>query len=240
MNTTIKVAGDMFIEQLKWSWWFIGINVIIHLSLSYYSVKYSFDISDFTQFISVSITVYMLVIGIIAGSSFLSYYSRLGVTRRDYFYGAAFAAVILSFAIMIIVNIIAVIEISIFNMINVSVKSNIFVDINWVKHTLSIGMNGLIYYLIGWFINMGYYRFNWKAGLLFVVISMVFSSIHGFIWVDDFIDIPGLIGGSAMESVINMNGGQFTFGVSAAADAGLIILLLFILRILTRDIAVKL
>lgn len=240
MNTTIKVIRDMFIEQLKWSWWFIGINLMIHLTLSYFSVKYTFGNADFTQFMSASVSIYMLVIGIVAGSSFLNYYSRLGVTRKDYFYGVAIAAVILSFTIIIISDIIALIEISIFNMMNVSIKSNIFVGMNWVEPTFSISLNGLIYYLIGWFINMGYYKFNWKAGLLFILISIIFSSIHGFIWVDNFIDIPGMITGSAVEEIMNINAGQLTYGVSATVDTGLIILLLFILRRLTSNISVKL
>jgi hypothetical protein len=240
MKTTIKVIRDIFVEQLKWSWWFMGINLLIHLSLSYYSVKYGFGISDFTQFISAAVSIYMLVIGIVAGSSFLNYYSRLGVTRKDYFYGVAIAAIILSFTIIIVADVLAFIEISIFNMINVSLKSNIFVGMNWVKPTFSISLNGLIYYLIGWFISVGYYKFNWKAGLLFILISFVFSSIHGFVWVDHFIDIPGLITGSTMEEIININAGQLSYGVSAAVDAGLIVFLLFVLRGLTKNVSVKL
>lgn len=241
MNKTIKVTRDMFIEQLKWSLWFIGINIIIHLAMSYFFVKYRFEnISDFTQFVSASITIYMLVIGIIAGSSFLNYYSRLGVTRKDYFYGAALAAIMLSFTLIIISDILAIVEISVFNLMNVSLKSNIFNGLNWVEPTFSIGLNGLIYYLIGWFINMGYYRFNWKVGLLFILVSMMFLTIHGMTWVDKLFDIPGVITGSALEEIINLPKGGFEFFVSAVIDSALIILLMFILRKLTKNIAVKL
>ncbi len=240
MNTTNKIIKDMFIEQLKWSWWFMGINVIIHLVMSYFSIKHNFGVSDFTQFIGASISIYMLVIGIIAGSSFLGYYSRLGVTRKDYFYGAAFAAVILSFALVIIADIFALIEIPFLNMMNVNIKSNIFSSMNWIKPTLSIGLTGLIYYLIGWFINVGYYKFNWKVGLLFILVSMIILSIHGKTWVDELVDIPVVIIGSLMVEILNITKAGFEFWVSLAINFGLIILLMFIIRRLTKSITVKL
>ena len=240
MNTTNKIIKDMFIEQLKWSWWFMGINVIIHLVMSYFSIKHNFGVSDFTQFIGASISIYMLVIGIIAGSSFLGYYSRLGVTRKDYFYGAAFAAVILSFALVIIADIFALIEITFLNMMNVNIKSNIFSSMNWIKPTLSIGLTGLIYYLIGWFINVGYYKFNWKVGLLFILVSMIFLSIHGKTWEGELFDIPVVIIGSVMVEILNITKAGFEFWVSLAINFGLIILLMFFIRKLTKNIAIKL
>ena len=240
MNTTKKVIKDMFIEQLNWSWWFIGITLLIHLTLSYFSVRYTFGNSDFVQFISASITIYMLVIGIVAGSSFLNYYSRLGVTRKDYFIGACIAAVILSFGIVIISTIIAFIEISIFNLMNVSIESNVFNGMNWVKPAFSIFLNGLIYYFIGWFINVGYYKYNWRIGLLFILVSMLFVSIHGFIWADHVIDLPGMITGGVVGEITNINAGQLSFGVSTAVTSLLIILIVCILRILTKNISIKL
>lgn len=240
MNTTKKVIKDMFIEQLNWSWWFIGINVLIHLGMSYYSLKYNFNISDFSQFISASITIYMLVIGIIAGSSFLKYYTCLGVTRKDYFYGAAFAAIILSFALIIIADIFAIIELSIFNLMNVSIESNIFNGMNWVKPTFFIGLNGLIYYLTGWFINLGYYRFNRRIGLFFIFVSLLIISIHGSVWADHAINVPVIIIGSTVVEIMKINAVQLSFGVSMAITSLLIIMIIYILRVLTKNISIKL
>lgn len=240
MNTTFKVTKDMFIEQLKWSAWFIITNIIIHLVLTYFSVKYNFGITDFTQFMGASITIYMLIIGIIAGSSFLRYYSRMGITRKDYFYGAALAIIILTFTLVIIVGLWSLVEISIFNLMDISIKSNIFYGMNWVEPAVSIVLSSLIYYLIGWFINVGYYKFNWKVGLLFILVSMIILSIHGKTWVDELVDIPVVIIGSVMVEILNITKAGFEFWVSLAINFGLIILLMFIIRRLTKSITVKL
>lgn len=240
MNTIKKVVKDMFLEQLKWSGWFISINILIHLVAAYYSVKYSYGMADFTQFISASTSIYMLVIGIVAGYSFLNRFTRLGVTRKFYFYGASLAALILSFTIVAIADIFALIELPILNFFKVNIESNIFSGMEWIQPTVSIGLNGLMYYLIGWFINIGYYKFNWRIGLLFIVAAIIFSTIHGYIWVDYTIDIPGVIMGSAVEEAINISGGKLPFGFAAGLDVGLLALLLLMIRRLTKNISVKL
>jgi uncharacterized integral membrane protein len=97
-----KVARDMFLEQLKWSLWFIGIVVLLHVVFFILSSQFDFKINNLFTFSYMAAPIYMLIIGIIAGTSFLPFFVKHGVTRKDYFWGSSVAALILSFSLAII------------------------------------------------------------------------------------------------------------------------------------------
>ncbi len=148
----------------------------------------------------VSSNIYMLVIGIIAAYAFLQYYVSSGVTRKDYFKGAAIASVGLSFSIPIIASVIAALQIFIINLMNFPIltRSQLanrfteddgnlignfiqsiiltpFVDLqdNWLVAIVVFASNILMYYLVGWLIGSGFYRYGVLPGLLCIVIAFV-------------------------------------------------------------------
>src|SRR5690625_1396270 len=101
----IKVGLDLFYVQLTWTFWALGIFLVINIGRlifldyadSYYSGGY------------IAANVYMLVIGIIA-INFLPYYVENGVTRKRFFIGNVLASMALSIIIPILIYIISFFE----------------------------------------------------------------------------------------------------------------------------------
>src|SRR5690625_4108027 len=101
----IKTGLDLFYVQLTWTFWALGMFLLINIGRliflnyvdSYYSGGY------------IAANTYMLVIGIIA-INFLSYYVENGITRKNYFIGNILASIGLSIAIPILIYTISFFE----------------------------------------------------------------------------------------------------------------------------------
>src|SRR5699024_11475004 len=97
------VAVDLFWLQLKWTFYALGIFLVINIGRlifldyvdSYYSGGY------------VAAKIYMLVIGIIA-FNFFPYFVQYGVTRINYFFGNFFLGVDLSIVIPVLIYFICI------------------------------------------------------------------------------------------------------------------------------------
>jgi hypothetical protein len=231
-----KAARDMFVEQTKWSVWFIGIMMIVHVVFSIISWRFNFAIGDLFAFSSGSTSVYMLVIGIIAGSAFLAFYVKQGVTRRDYYCGAVLAAFGLAFALALTFYVFSYIEWGIFAVLNLPITlepMTLDFGINhWLVLILLYTINSFIYYLIGWAINLGFYRYNVLVGLVFCVLATVFVAFYGLFMVD---------GMAARAKVEALNQWYYDVPLPASVLVSLVLIgiLLYVIRLLTKKIPVK-
>lgn len=105
-----KVALDLYVIQMVWTFFYLGIMLIIHVfKLAGLPFFGDGEVDHFYVNSFVASNIYMLVIGIIA-IVFLRYYVENGVTRRDYYKGTLLAAIGLSITIPIITIIISFIE----------------------------------------------------------------------------------------------------------------------------------
>lgn len=233
-NIVSKVTRDMFGEQLQWSVWFIGIMVLLHVIGSLFSLRYSFELGNLFAFSYLSIPVYMLVIGIIAGSYFMPFLVKHGVTRKDYFRGTAMAALSLSAALVIIFLLLSVLENGVYTLLNIPITFKTFnqelgsngIVLDKVVYILNI----LTYYLLGWLIYLGYYRFKWMIGLGFTALAILFASLHGFIWGDKLIPMLG---------IELAQGTQIPILTSVLATMVLIGVILGLIRLMTKRVPIK-
>ena len=85
----LKVGLDLFIAQMGWTALFIGIIFVVHLVKLVFATVQGDEISVFYLSGHISSGVYMLIIGIIAGLSYLSFYVENGVTRKDFSKGVS-------------------------------------------------------------------------------------------------------------------------------------------------------
>lgn len=181
-----KITKSLFIEQLKWSPWFISIMFIIHLVLTYFHSYIDFTLNSLFGFSYYSTHIYMLINGIIAGVYFLPFYVKHGITRKDYFLGTILSTLGLSAAIAIIFAILSFIEGAILWLIGFDWLPTTILTVNsdypWILLLLVYMLNIFTYYLIGWLITMGYYRFGWKIGFGFIALAILSSIAHGFLW----------------------------------------------------------
>lgn len=251
-----KTSIDMFIAQMSWTFWFLGIILLVHLvrtifqesADSFYSAGY------------ISGNIYMLVIGIIT-ISFLSYYVENGITRKNYFYGNIIASIGLSIVIPILIYVLSLVEKFIINtftptVINdnvlgealeevaISIDGNIIGEIvqslilspfvSPVSNLLlSLGLfslNIFIFYIVGWLIGAAFKRLGVIGGILFIFIGLAIVALK-----DSMIrlgmDIPLLENFSFLNIVPQ--------ALSLPVVLAVIVLTFSLIRLLTKKAPIK-
>jgi len=194
-----KIGLDLFYVQLTWTFWALGIFLVINIVRlffldyvdSYYSGGY------------IAANIYMLVIGIIA-ISYLPYYVGNGVTRKNYFIGNVFASIGLSISIPILIYIISFFEklivhnftsivlrehslVNAVEEITTDIGGNIIGEIiqpfvitpfinpetNLVLSLALFSLHIFVFYMIGWMIGAAFYRLKVYGGLVIILIGLV-------------------------------------------------------------------
>lgn len=233
-----KVSKAMFIEQLKWSAWFIVIITIVYIGISSVSAFIELNIiGDLIQFTVGSSVIYMFVTGIMSGATFLPFFLKRGITRRHYFIGTVISSFGLSITLPLIFIGFSIIENFIYQLFNISLVSDSINNINWFITAFTYSINIFFSYIIGWLINLGYYRFNWVIELGLIALSLVLLSIHTAVWENS---INGIF--SNFISFLDLN---TTFGiidniVPTIISAGIIAIILLIIRLITKNVPIKL
>lgn len=238
-NSVKKVALGMYIEQMKWSVWFISILMIIYVALGFLGRYYNFEATNnILVFSAGSSIIYMFVIGIIAGATFLPQMLKLGVTRKHCFYGTVVSAICLSVTLPLIFSIFSVIEYLISNIFNFGVDNSVIINFP-ISFILYI-FNSFVAYLLGWLINVGYVRFHWIVGLLFIALAIGLNTVYAFIWKSNIVALY-----SVNISIVETNITAYppaldsSFLSSTLGTLGIILVILLIIRTLTRNISIK-
>lgn len=236
-SNVLKISKALFIEQLKWSPWFISIIFILHVIATFFHTRIDFELNSLFDFSYYSTHIYMLVIGIIAGTYFLPFYVKHGITRKDYYLGTVMGSLGMSAAMAVIFAILSFLEgvtllLFGFEMLPTSMLSS-SANNNWLLLFLVYTLNIFTYYLIGWLITMGYYRYGWKIGFGFIAFAILISFIHGFLWENGYFQIFG-------DTMPEHIGSGLSLLVCVLATILLNVLMLFIIRLSTRKVAIKL
>lgn len=255
-----KVAVDMFFVQGGWTLWFISIMTIIHIVKAVVSLKTGSTHEPFFVSFTMSSNIYMLVIGIIAAYAFLPYYVKNGVTRKDHFKGATLGAIGLAMAIVMSSAVIAGLEWLILSLANHPLEIDNsaihaltegdddiliaqilkmvvavpFVDYssNWFLAFGLASLNLYTSYIIGWLIGAGYYHSGWIAGFGFIALSIILMSAWDLLW--------GSKLGAPVSTWLEVEAFDLPVVVSLICSLVVIVFILWIIRLLTRRVTVKL
>jgi hypothetical protein len=227
-NSITKVAKDMYIEQMKWTVWFIGIIMAVYIALTIVSNYYNYTfINNLLMFTAGSTMIYMFVIGIIAGASFLPLFIKLGVTRKICVYGMVVAALCLSITLPILFILFALIE-------------SLFIGMFEFNFTFLIiyVFNIFVAYLLGWLINIGFNKFNWIIGLVFIGFSVFLNFLYALIWKNNFFSLNEVdILDNNLEAVVQFSGSSFM--ISSVEALCLTFIIILIIRLLTKNMPIK-
>lgn len=248
-----KVAKDMFWVQLTWTFGFLGIMLAINIFKIIVATVQGNEVDNYYNSVFVAANIFMLVIGIIS-VFFLPHYVENGVTRKDYFKGAFLASVGLSAIIPIIIISISLLQqfilkisfkVADINSVVLEIDSDDIVgDIvtsiiltpyvdpqsNWVLAIGIFSLNIFIYYLIGWLISASFYRFNTGTGLGFILIALIIITLEDTL-LRISLDLPVLRRFSILESL--------PLGVAVLCILFLILISIWIIRLLTKRVTVK-
>lgn len=228
-----KTTLDMTIIQGGWALWFAAIVFLVYFAskllgfnleaggqigelvtrivTGYWLEEIEPANSGFFSFIAHPAKIFMLVCGIISVSGFMTHYVRLGVTRKAYFIGAAIASAVLALALAVGSGLVYVAERSLFG-------GDIRLEGHWLAAVVAFAFHALHYYVFGWLIGAGFYRYG-AGGLLFIVLAIAFAFAAEALW-----------------------GVVFTAGflVSVAGSLLLLAILLGAIRMITRNVRVRL
>ncbi|MFD1851678.1 hypothetical protein [Oceanobacillus bengalensis] len=247
-----KVSFDLFWVQLTWTFWALGIFLVINLG----KIILSEHVDTFYAASYVGANIYMLVIGIIS-IAFLTYYVENGVTRKDYFLGNVVASLGLSIVLPILAYLISLIEKLILNFfthivltdpkldeIAIDIDGNIIGEIllsflltpfiNPESNILlSLGLFSLhlfVFYLVGWLIGAAFYRLNVVFGILFIAIAIGIIAFKDSM-IRLMLDIPLFESFSTLDFVPK--------GFAPALVVVTILITIILIRQLTKRAAIK-
>ncbi|WP_181347433.1 hypothetical protein [Thalassobacillus sp. CUG 92003] len=229
MNTkqnTSKLSLDLFLVQGKWAAWFLSTVCIIYVV---FRMVVDQNQISFFPFAFQPSKIFMLILGIMSPAVFLTFYVRQGITRRDYFYGSALAAIALSLALSIIASIISGFQ-------HLLTGSQITVHMLNDEASLplimfSFFLNVLVYFAAGWLVGAGIYRSGWLIGLGHIVLAMVIVSLSDLFWEGDMSE-PWL-------TFFNVNAADISIAFSFIVTLLLLTGTFWLVRLLTRNVTVK-
>lgn len=228
-NNISKIVVDQTALKLIWAAWSVPIILIVYVCLRWFIGDQEFLQYGFFPFIYKPGKIYMLILGIISASAILPYYVKVGVTRKDYFYGEALSTVVFSFLLILIGMGIAGLEHLFITPIDGAV---LMIHESWFVSYFVYSLNVIVYFLVGWFIGAGFYRFGVLIGLLNIVISIMVVSILDSLW--EF-ELKGILGKFSIPSVYQ----DFSIVVSFIGTFLLIGLGLWAVRQTLKRVAIK-
>jgi len=207
VNKYRKVAFDMSTVLFGWSIWYLAIVLIVNIVQIVIHHIHGESAESYMSSIYFSGNIYMFVIGIIVAKAFLEYFVHNGVTRKDFFKGNAITGVVLSLLIVGIGAIVASIQYFIANVADFSIQfrfdtsapeavsdTNVIGEVlkvivdprlygteNMAVLTLFAILSMIFYFLNGWMIALGFYKYN-SVGSFYILLALFFFLIKGLIW----------------------------------------------------------
>ncbi|WP_096186667.1 hypothetical protein [Evansella halocellulosilytica] len=228
-----KLFSDLFREQLKWTYWFLGVLFLAQIGINVILMNTGEIPMDFFTFSYESGKIYMLVIGVLSVYVFLYHLVANGITRKDYFLGAILSAAAISVAIMVITAIVSGLQYVVLDLMNVTftleTSSQLKYD-NWIFSYLVSMINLFAFFSIGWMIGAGYYRYGWLIGFAFVAIAILAVS---------FIDVSWEFNMNEWLSNWMPFLSEPPFFVSLLVSMIIILIMLWLVRALTKRVAIK-
>ncbi|GEM_PF-3481440 len=185
-HPAFKVFQSVYILQMLWAFIVLGAIVLLHFVLALVIGDLQWIDRTALSALSNPMQVYMFVMGIIAGAYFLKHFIRHGVTRKHTFAGSLAAG----FAVVVSLQVVA---------LALTFLSYGFEAITPYEagretiaylgeergYILSMTINAaltLVYYLFGWLIGIGFYRFKVLRGFGFIVLAIFAIGITSTMW----------------------------------------------------------
>ncbi|WP_054706051.1 hypothetical protein [Bacillus sp. JCM 19041] len=236
-----KFSKALFEEQLKYAAWYLGAVLVFQLVYFGLAIYYESDVGNFLAFVIAPTRVFMLIIGITSAYGLLTYYAKLGKTRKVYFKKNLVAVGLLAVTIALIAGVVTFIQHVVANVMGwshllqytmsgthiQSPNGSLNLDLTGMAESGS-GLNFdeslllsfaafiiqlVVFYLIGWFVGAGYYRYGWLIGFLFVAAALIFIGSLQWIWSGRVIEAGSLIVSTGATVMLGLFVGYLTWKV---------------------------
>ncbi|WP_179295453.1 hypothetical protein [Bacillus sp. FJAT-45350] len=176
----------MFVTQMKWAIWFVGIVFVVYLVVPNFVTDVDSLHLPFLAFIFQPTKIFMLVIGILSCFAFLSYFVGNGITRKDYFIGSAVAAVAVAIGIMALASalqgVLHLVGKFTEYMPNTGYGDVLSVESAWLVPFVVYSLSVVAYYVAGWLISIGFYRYGWFGGAITIFSAIIYVGMTDMSW----------------------------------------------------------
>ncbi|MCP3033073.1 hypothetical protein LF817_17245 [Halobacillus sp. A1] len=231
MSTTTnarKVTLDTYWFLMKTSLWFTFTVLLIYVALHIFLAHVDVLQQNFLSFAVEPAKIYMLVMGILSVFAFLTFFMRQGVTRKDYFTGTALSAFFVSITLMIVFSVLSFIH-----QLFAEVEPTSFIgdDASWFALATAFTLNVFLYYIVGWLIGAGFYRYGWIGGCLYILIALLLVITIDNLW--EF-ELDGLL-----KTLTNVSMEEFPTYLSVIGSLLLCGISLWMIRASTKRIEIK-
>lgn len=177
-----KIATDLYLVQMKWVAWYLPIVYFVYFAIFLFINEPEIRSMSLLTFTFQTATIFMLVCGILSSSIFLPMYVKQGVSRKSYFQGAFLSAIGLAITVIglttILTWIVSVFNINVFKEVELS---SLGVN-SWLLTSVSYFFVVLIYFLVGWLIGLGFYRYGGFGGFVTILVAFVVVSLNDLLW----------------------------------------------------------
>lgn len=230
-----KVTRDLFLTQMKWAVWFVGIVFLVYLIVPLFVTDVDAFNLHFLAFIFQSTKIFMLVIGILSCYAFLGYFVGNGITRKDYFIGSAASAVGVAVGIMALASVLQGV-LHIVGMLTDYTPSTghgdaISVESAWLIPFVVYSLSVVMYYVAGWLVSIGFYRYGGFGGFITIISALIYVMMTDMSWEGErSLQLFGFIRISLPELPLPL---------AMVTTVGLLVLGLWVLRKLTKRVPVK-
>lgn len=230
-TTIAKVGLDLYLNQMKWTLWYFafafGINLIVRFGSSG-------STNDPILFAYRPTKTYLLILGIVAATSFMTFYVKSGVTRKKYFWGTLSAVLGLSLTITLMLTGATLLLQAFPGLNGAGFEASQYLSFrgNGLEAILTAWVNLLTFYVAGWLISAGFYRFGFAGGMGFILLAILTVGITDFLWEYEL--------RSLIDRVVYWNPSILPEYASLLSSAVLLSLVLWLIRGVTRRAPVKL
>lgn len=230
------VMVDTFRAQTVWASWFFGFLILANIISVYFFNRSGEPIPGFLAFSQNSVSIFMLVVGIMAAYGFFAFFVGTGFTRKATFSGIAGGALLLAVLLTVLTVIVGFLEGLIIGSLDLSVAIEppvIFgLEYSMMLQIFFNFLQTVLYFFVGWMIGTGYYRNGWVIGFLFVIVALFIFSLN-----DAFVNSSGIISNIPWMPDVSFEAGAV---VSAMVTVTMIVLLAIWIRLMTKRISIKL
>lgn len=185
MNRLIqKVSTDLYVAQMKWVAWFLPSVYLVYVLILTFLNEPEIRAMSLLTFTFQTTTIFLLVCGILSCWLFLPWYVKHGIPRKVYFQATLLSAIGLSITIITITAFVT------FGLTLLGDYTSLFDEVvlssiaesNWVLTILAYILVAFIYFLAGWVISLGFYRYGGSGGFVSIIISVLFIFLNDLLW----------------------------------------------------------
>lgn len=177
-----KIAVDLYGIQMKWVAWCLPIVYVFYFVTVWFLDEPEIKSMSLLAFTFQSATIFIFICGILSSLTFLPMYIKLGVTRKSYFQGAILSSIGLAITIISITAIVTwLISLAKMNVFKDMVLSTYEVN-GWLVTIISYIIVITIYFIAGWLVGIGFYRYGGIGGFVSIVVATVIISLNGLLW----------------------------------------------------------